>query len=78
MVQADRAYTQVDLTGPTALVIGAEDKGLDETWQQAAKLHGHCVTIPMAASPVDSLNASNAAAILLFEALRQRRMASHP
>lgn len=76
VVQASQSYTEVWLTGPTALIIGAEDRGLDENWRQAAQELGRCVTIPMADSIVDSLNASNAAAILLFEALRQRRQGS--
>lgn len=56
-----------------AIVIGPEDTGLDALWQTAAKAHGHAIRIPMPGSElVDSLNASNAAAILLFEAVRQR------
>jgi len=74
VVGATQNYTQVDLTGSVALVIGAEDTGLDERWRQAAEAHGACVMIPMADSAVDSLNAANAAAIVLFEAVRQRRL----
>jgi TrmH family RNA methyltransferase len=62
-------YTDVDLTPPTALLIGAEDQGLDESWLAAADLQ---VTLPMHARVVDSLNASTAAAVLLYETLRQR------
>ncbi len=76
VVGATRPYHQVDLTRPIALIIGAEDTGLDEAWRQAAQAHGHCVSIPMAPSCVDSLNASNAAAIVLFEAVRQRNSVS--
>ena len=57
-----------DLTGPLALVIGAEDRGVPPVWRDA----GEAVSIPMAGRTVDSLNASNAAAVLLFEATRQR------
>ena len=61
------------LARPLAVVIGPEHAGLNATWTEAANLR---LTIPMANSPesegvVDSLNAANAAAILLFEAVRQ-------
>jgi TrmH family RNA methyltransferase len=65
---AKEVYTRADLTGPVALVIGAEDTGLDDAWLAA----GQTVRIPMHAGEVDSLNAGVAAAVLLFEALRQR------
>ena len=58
-----------NLTGPLALVVGAEHDGLGET---ALGLADDTVHIPQSDSPVDSLNVSVAAAILLFEALRQR------
>ena len=62
-----------NLTGGVALVIGAEDVGLDDVWRHAAKASGGaCVRIPMRDRLVDSLNASNAAAVLLYEAVRQR------
>ncbi len=62
-------YTRADLTGPIAIVIGPEDTGLSEQWLVNAD---QCVSIPMLGHTVDSLNAANAAAILLFEAVRQR------
>ena len=62
-------YTDADLTGPLALVIGPEDAGLGESWLDVADV---CVTIPTLGRTVDSLNAANAAAVLLFEAVRQR------
>lgn len=65
---ATQSYTQVDMTKPCALVIGAEDVGLDHQWLDAGKP----ITIHMNTSMVDSLNASIAAGVLLFEALRQR------
>jgi len=58
-----------DLTGPLALVLGPEDTGLSDLWLDAADLR---LSIPMPGQAVDSLNASNAAAVLLFEAVRQR------
>lgn len=62
-----------NLTGGVAMVIGAEDVGLDDAWREAAKAGGGaCLRIPMRDRLVDSLNASNAAAVLLYEAVRQR------
>ncbi|MEX0776029.1 MAG: RNA methyltransferase [Phycisphaeraceae bacterium] len=72
VVGATAAYTEAPLTGEVALVIGAEDTGLDERWRAAAREHGASVAIPMHGRIVDSLNASTAAAVLLFEAVRQR------
>ena len=67
---AQRKYTDVDYTRPTAFLIGAEDDGLPEAWRNLAEVN---VEIPMHARAADSLNASAAAAVLLFEADRQRR-----
>lgn len=64
----DCIYSDVDLSGPVALVVGAEQYGLSDTWLQNADT---CVRIPMQGQ-CDSLNVSAAATILLFEALRQR------
>ncbi len=58
----------VNMTGPTALLIGAEDVGISSVWSNVAMP----VRIPMAGA-ADSLNASVSAAVLLFEAVRQRR-----
>jgi TrmH family RNA methyltransferase len=69
VVGAPTRHTDADLTPPTALLIGAEDTGLDKNWRDAADLQ---VTLPMHARTVDSLNASTAAAVLLYETLRQR------
>ncbi len=62
-------YTATDLTGPTAIVIGPEDTGLSAAWLAAAQARA---LIPSRARIVDSLNASVAAGIILFEAVRQR------
>ncbi len=62
------AYTRADLAGPTALVLGNEAHGLPE--RAAAALDGW-VTIPMAGR-AESLNVGMAAAVLCFEAARQR------
>ncbi len=64
-------YYDSDMTRSTALVIGAESTGLTPLWRQAAQRH---IRIPMAGR-MDSLNASVSAAVLLFEAVRQRRTA---
>lgn len=69
VVGASVRYTDADLTGPTALVVGAEDKGLPQQWRDAAALQ---VSIPVRRGTADSLNAATAAAVLLFEAVRQR------
>lgn len=69
VVGAETPYTAVDLARPTALVVGAEDTGLGADWRSAADVE---VSIPMQSSPTDSLNTATAAAILLFEAVRQR------
>lgn len=69
VVGAPTTYTAADLTAPTAVLVGAEDAGLDTAWRDAADLQ---VSVPMRARTVDSLNAATTAAIILFEAVRQR------
>jgi 23S rRNA (guanosine2251-2'-O)-methyltransferase len=61
-------YSGADLTGPLALVIGAEGAGVSRLIKEKCDF---CVSIPMRGR-VNSLNASNAAAIVLYEAERQR------
>jgi TrmH family RNA methyltransferase len=61
-------YTQIDLHAPLALVIGGEAAGASE---QARGLARECLHIPMPGGG-ESLNAAMAAAILLFEVVRQR------
>jgi len=71
--EATRSYTEVDMTGPTALLIGAEATGVPSEWLRHAQASGACVGIPMATDTVvDSLNAAVSAAVLLYEAVRQR------
>jgi TrmH family RNA methyltransferase len=62
-------HTDESYTSPTAFLVGAEDTGLADEWRTLADVH---VEIPMHARTADSLNASAAAAVLLFEAVRQR------
>lgn len=74
VVDGEVEHGQADYTGPCAIVIGAEDKGLSEAWRNAAKqTGGQTVTIAMHGRSADSLNASVAAGVLLFEAARQRK-----
>ena len=62
-------YYEANLKGPLVLVIGAEGKGLGRLVKQKCDA---IVSIPMVGG-VSSLNASNAGAILMYEAVRQRR-----
>ena len=73
MVGAAQRHTDADYTAPTAFLIGAEDAGLDDDWRALADVE---VEIPMRGAAADSLNASAAAAVLLFEAVRQRAAAT--
>lgn len=67
-VDAGRLYTEVDLTGSLALVLGAEAEGLTDIWSADDIV---AVRLPMLGI-ADSLNVSVSAAILLYEARRQR------
>lgn len=67
-LQDSEWYYDTDMKRGTALVIGTESTGLTDIWRNAADAH---IKIPMLGS-LDSLNASVSAAILLFEAVRQR------
>ena len=70
VLDGDTTFTAPDYTGPTAFIVGAEDEGLGEEWQALADMR---VAIPMKQNATaDSLNASTAAALLLYEAVRQR------
>ena len=65
----DRPIWQADLDGGVALVFGAEGKGVRPLVRRACD---GAVSIPLAGQ-VESLNVSVAAALLLYEAVRQRR-----
>jgi TrmH family RNA methyltransferase len=67
-VGAGRSYTETDLTGPLAIVLGAEADGLTDAWTAADM---DAINLPML-GVADSLNVSISAAILLYEARRQR------
>jgi TrmH family RNA methyltransferase len=62
------AYYEVDMTAPTALILGRESNGVSESWGNNADAFVH---IPMS-DGIESLNVAAAAAIVLYEAARQR------
>jgi TrmH family RNA methyltransferase len=66
---AEKVYSDADLRGPLAIMMGSEQYGLSEFW---LKNSGLPVRIPMAGQ-ADSLNVAMATIITLFEAVRQRR-----
>ncbi len=67
-LQNSTSYHTQDYTTSTALIVGTEATGLTEAWRNAAKQN---IIIPMQGE-IDSMNVSVAAAILIFEAKRQR------
>jgi RNA methyltransferase, TrmH family len=66
--KGDVPYTSADLRGGLAIVVGAESEGVQPTWEDVADI---CLRIPMFGL-VNSLNVSTSAALLIYEALRQR------
>ncbi|MBP5394044.1 MAG: RNA methyltransferase, partial [Bacteroidaceae bacterium] len=69
-LQDSSLYYDTPMTGPTAIVMGTEATGLTDLWRKEADAH---IRIPMLGH-LDSLNVSVSAAILLFEAVRQRQI----
>lgn len=67
-LQDSEWYYDEDMRGGTAIVMGTEATGLTDFWRDAADSH---IRIPMLGE-LDSLNVSVSAAILLYEAVRQR------
>lgn len=67
-LQDSEWYYDTDMKCGTAIVMGTEATGLTEVWRKAADAH---IKIPMLGK-LDSLNVSVSAAILMFEAVRQR------
>jgi TrmH family RNA methyltransferase len=65
---ATRFYHETDFREPSAIVMGSEANGLSDTWLQLAD---HLIKIPMQGK-VDSMNVSTSAAVVIFEAVRQR------
>ncbi|MBQ5485933.1 MAG: RNA methyltransferase, partial [Bacteroidales bacterium] len=68
-LQDSDLYYDADMKSPVAIVMGTESTGLTDCWREAADAH---IRIPMLGE-LDSLNVSVSAAVLLFEAVRQRR-----
>jgi RNA methyltransferase, TrmH family len=68
----DALLTDVDLTGPAAIVVGSESRGLSDQWLRRADVRA---AIPMFGS-ADSLNVATSAAIAIYEAVRQRMVTS--
>jgi len=68
--EAACGFTQVDMNGPLAIVVGSEHEGLSEQWLAHADVRA---SIPMVGR-INSLNVSVAAALVVYEALRQRRV----
>ncbi len=68
-LQDSELYYDTDMKGATAIVMGTEATGLTNAWREAADAH---IRIPMLGT-VDSLNVSVSAAILLYEAVKQRQ-----
>lgn len=65
---ASLPYSAVDFNGASAIIVGTEATGLTQPWLAQAKAN---VIIPMSGE-IDSMNVSVSAAIIIFEALRQR------
>ena len=63
-----KIYTEADFREPAAILLGSEADGLSEKWLKEA---GQLIRIPMQAG-IDSLNVSVSAAIIIYEAVRQR------
>ena len=73
-LQDSHLYYDTDMRGATAIVMGTEATGLTLQWRQVADAH---IRIPMLGC-ADSLNVSVSAAILMFEAVRQRQSSLSP
>jgi TrmH family RNA methyltransferase len=67
-LQDSEWYYDTNMTGGTAIIMGTEATGLTDIWRKAADAH---IKIPMLGK-LDSLNVSVSAAILMYEAVRQR------
>jgi TrmH family RNA methyltransferase len=68
-LQAAKPYHEIDFTVPGAIVMGTEATGLSELWTNSSDAN---IIIPMQGS-IDSMNVSTAAAVVIFEAKRQRK-----
>ncbi len=68
----DKFYDEVDLKKGVAIILGTEQLGLTDLWMENATLK---VKMPMLGK-MDSLNVSNAASVMMYEVVRQRRHAN--
>ena len=67
-LSASKIYHQIDFKKPSAIVLGTESTGLSQVWVKNSDSN---IIIPMKGK-IDSMNVSNAAAVVVFEAVRQR------
>lgn len=65
---SEKIYTDLDMSGSIAVIVGAEQYGLSKFWMDNAE---YTVKIPMLGK-IDSLNVATAATIILYEAARQK------
>lgn len=68
-LKASIPYTEADFSEPSAIVLGTEATGVDSLWEEYSDAN---IILPMLGKN-DSLNVSNTAAVVLYEALRQRK-----
>jgi 23S rRNA (guanosine2251-2'-O)-methyltransferase len=66
--KAEKLFYKTDLTGPVAVIVGSEDKGIDA---QLLKISDELIRIPVMGQ-ISSLNVSVAAGIIIYEVLKQR------
>jgi 23S rRNA (guanosine2251-2'-O)-methyltransferase len=66
---ASTVYWDADLTGPITVVVGSEGEGLSRLVRETCDV---LLKIPMAPNSIESLNASVAGSLVLYEAFRQR------
>jgi RNA methyltransferase, TrmH family len=67
-LQASKPYHEIDFRAPSAIVMGTESTGLSQHWVDNTDMN---IIIPMQGE-IDSMNVSTAAAVVIFEACRQR------
>lgn len=67
-LKASKPYHQTDFTKPSAIVMGTEATGLSDVWVKNSNSN---IIIPMLGK-IDSMNVSNATAVVVYEAMRQR------
>lgn len=73
-MDGDRLYWDLDMSGPTALVLGGEDHGIGQLMKENCDF---LVRLPMAGK-VNSLNAAVAGSVVLYEMARQRKLSALP